>query len=165
MKRTALILIALLFIVFLAEGQTPVQTVRGVVKDASTRETLPNANVIIENEGIGTVTNVDGRFKMDDVPVGRHTLKVSYLGYEPAVVSELVVGSGKEVVLEIEMEESYSELKEVEIKSSIRKDQPINSMASVSARTFSVKKPVAMPALWMTPGGWPVTLRGFPRPG
>lgn len=139
MKRIVFSFI-LCFAALFAQGQAPVQTIRGVVKDASTRETLPNANVVLENKDMGTITDADGRFKMEDVPVGRHTLKVSYLGYEPAVIPDLVVGSGKEVVLEIEMEEAYSELEEVKITSSIRKDRPINSMASVSARTFSVEE-------------------------
>ncbi len=134
------LLIACLLITSFVHAQVPTQTVRGTVLDASTRETLPNANVVIVENNMGTVSDVDGTFEIKDVPVGRYTLKASYLGYETATIPEVVVGSGKEVVLSVELEEEFSELDEVMIKSSVRKDRPINSMATVSARTFSVEE-------------------------
>ena len=121
-------------------AQGPTQTIRGKVVDASTRKALPYATVMLVDESIGTTTNEEGRFVMEEVPVGRYDLKVSYVGYKPVTIPELMVGSGKEVVLEIEMEESYAELEEVVVKASMRKDRPINSMAKVSARTFSVEE-------------------------
>jgi hypothetical protein len=123
-----------------AVAQGPTQTIRGKVVDASTRKALPYATVMLVDETIGTTTNEEGRFVMEEVPVGRYDLKVSYVGYKPVTIPELMVGSGKEVVLEVEMEETYSELEKVVVKASMRKDRPINSMAKVSARTFSVEE-------------------------
>lgn len=125
---------------FVGFSQNPVQTVRGVVRDASTRETLPGANVLLREPGMGTITDMDGHFEFKEVPVGRYTLEVRFVGYKPVVIPEIVVGSGKEVVRDVEMEQSVSELDEVIVKSSVRKDRPINSMATVSARTFSVEE-------------------------
>ena len=138
--KKLMLLSFLLSVAFVAFAQSPTQTIRGVVVDASTRERLPYANVVLEGETIGTTTGIDGRFVLDGVPVGRYNLKVTYVGYKPATIPELMVGSGKEVVLEVELEEAYSELEEVVVKASIRKDRPINSMAKVSARTFSVEE-------------------------
>jgi len=131
---------ALFFTGFVVFAQGPTQTIRGVVFDATTHEELPYANVVLEGGTMGTITDENGRFRLEGVPVGRYSLKVSYIGYEPVTMPELMVGSGKEVVLEIAMEESYSELDEVVIKANVRKDRPINSMAKVSARTFSVEE-------------------------
>ncbi|MGQ1891595.1 TonB-dependent receptor [Thermophagus sp. OGC60D27] len=134
-----------LIVFFLASGiiifsQNPVQTVRGSVLDATTKAPLPGANVVLEETGGGTTTNMDGQFELKGVPVGRYTLQVRFIGYEPAVIPELLVGSGKEVVVNVEMEEAVSNLKEVVISSGYRKDRPVNSMAVVSARTFSVEE-------------------------
>ncbi|MEE4197826.1 MAG: TonB-dependent receptor [Bacteroidales bacterium] len=118
----------------------PTQTIRGVILDASTHETLPGANVLIMEKNLGTITDLDGRFELKNIPVGRYDIQFSYVGYKPLILPELVVGSGKEVVLEIKLEESVAELNEVVIKAEIRKDRPINSMATISARTFSVEE-------------------------
>ncbi|SFD87981.1 TonB-dependent Receptor Plug Domain [Thermophagus xiamenensis] len=121
-------------------SQNPVQTIRGEVVDAITKMPLPGANVVLEETGAGTSTDMDGRFELPDVTVGRYTLQVRFIGYEPAVISELLVGSGKEVVVKVEMEEAVSKLNEVVVSSGYRKDRPVNSMAVVSARTFSVEE-------------------------
>ena len=139
MKRLYL-LFFYLFVLFSSNSQTPVQSFRGVIRDAATRETLPGANVLLRETGMGTISDMDGEFEFGKVPVGRYTLEVRFVGYKPVIVPEIVVGSGREVVLDIAMEQNVSRLKEVVIKSSVRKDRPINSMASVSARTFSVEE-------------------------
>jgi len=109
-----------------------------VVYDAITKETLPFANVILINANKGVITDLNGHFLLEKVEVGRYNLQVSFVGYEPVVIPELLVGSGKEVILDVPLEQSMSELREVVV--TIRKDRPVNSMASVSARTFSVEE-------------------------
>jgi len=111
-----------------------------VVLDAGTRETLPGANVVLLNNNMGTISDVDGQFLLEDIAVGRYDLQVSFVGYEPVIIPELLLSSGSEVVLEIEMEPAFTELDKVVVKPEIRKDRPTNSMAAVSARTFSVEE-------------------------
>ncbi len=138
--RILIVFIALFCISLSVFSQKPAQTLRGLVQDASTREVLPGANILLQELDKGTITDMKGEFSFSDVPVGRYTLEARFVGYRPVVVPEIVVGSAKEVILEINMEESVSELDEVVIKSSMHKNRPINSMAMVSARTFSVEE-------------------------
>lgn len=138
--RTLLLCIWFSFITTFCFAQKPTQTIRGVVLDANTRETLPRAHVVLVDKRKGTTTDIDGRFLMQDIPVGRYSLQISFIGYKPLIIPELLVVSGRELVLEIELETAISELDEVVVKPTARKDQPINSMASVSARTFSVEE-------------------------
>ncbi|MEZ5197010.1 MAG: carboxypeptidase-like regulatory domain-containing protein [Bacteroidales bacterium] len=49
---------------------------------------------------------MDGYFRIENVPLGRYNIQISYMGYEPSIVSELEVGSGKEVVINIGLKES-----------------------------------------------------------
>ncbi|MFO7828743.1 MAG: TonB-dependent receptor [Bacteroidales bacterium] len=141
MKNSIRILAIILFFTHLSNAQEgPTQTIRGVVMDANSHETLPGANVLLMNNNKGTITDMEGNFELRNIPVGRYDIQFSYVGYKSLTIPELVVGSGKEVVLEIKLEESVSELDEVVIKAEIRKDRPINSMATVSARTFSVEE-------------------------
>ncbi|MCG8373505.1 MAG: TonB-dependent receptor [Balneolales bacterium] len=118
------------------------QTVSGVVLDKTTKETLPGANVILMHYEplLGTATNLDGEFSLRNVPIGRHSFKVTYLGYNPKIVSEILVTTGKEVILTIELEEQTFEGEQIEVFASIPKDEAINEMATISAKAFTVEE-------------------------
>ena len=118
------------------------QTVRGVIIDTDTKIPLIGATIIIEGTDplMGTIAGLDGNFRFEGVPVGRYNIRITYVGYEPFITSEVLVGSGKEVVLNIELKESFLSLDEVVVRASSNKDKPVNSMAMVSARTFSVEE-------------------------
>ncbi len=140
MKKIFLFIAWVSFISSFCHAQKPSQTIRGVVMDANTHETLPGAHVILLEESRSTITDNSGSFKLQNIPVGRYSLQISYIGYKPLIIPELLLISAKELVLEIELKMSLSELDEVLVKPSVSKDRPINSMATVSARTFSVEE-------------------------
>ncbi|MFC2091025.1 carboxypeptidase-like regulatory domain-containing protein, partial [Bacteroidota bacterium] len=117
----------------------PKQTIRGRVLDIDSQTPLIGVNLILGSDDpvTGTITDVNGYFKFEGVPVGRHDLKISSVGYEPKYISKFLVGSGKELVMTIEMEESIVEISEVEITNSQDKSQPVNKLTLVSGRSFS----------------------------
>src|SRR5436190_1869579 len=80
----------------------------------------------------GVFTDTEGKFRLPNVPLGRRMLHVTFLGYKEVNVS-IVVTTGKEVVLEIELEQSVIQGKEVTITAEKQKDKPNNDMALVSA--------------------------------
>jgi hypothetical protein len=137
LKGYYIILLELLPLMILA--QTPVQTIRGKVIDAETKSGLVGTNVIVMNSMpvLGINTSPDGSFRIQNVPVGRHSLKVSFVGYRTTVIPEIMVSSGKETVLIVELEEVVVLEKEVEIKASVDKDKPVDRMALVGARSFN----------------------------
>jgi len=119
-----------------------VQTIRGTVYEKFSGLTLPGANIVLlDSEPVrGTTTDAEGRFRLENVPVGRAGIKVSYIGFNDAVLTGLVLTSGKELVLDIRMEERVVEQEEVVVRASRDKASPINEMASVSARGFTVEE-------------------------
>jgi len=125
-----------------ATSNLPTQTVRGVVLDKLNRSTLPGANVVLLNTQPvnGTVTDADGRFRFERIPVGRVSLKISFIGYKDVVLSNLILNTGKELVIEVELEENVIQQKGVEIKATTDKTATLNKMASVSARSFTVEE-------------------------
>lgn len=127
---------------FTAGAQGLIQVIRGTVVDKDTKLPLPGANILLLNvqTSTGAVTDADGNFRLEKVPVGRQSIQVSFIGYKLANVENLIINSAKETVLEIELEEVITEVKEVTVVANKRKDQPINKMASVSARTFTVEE-------------------------
>src|SRR5690606_22619467 len=99
----------------LLEGQSLIQTVRGRVTDHDSRVPLPGVNVVVvdSNMFLGGSTNEQGEFFIENVPVGRVSLKISYIGYEERLLSNLLITSGKEKVLVVDLQESMFGLIEV----------------------------------------------------
>lgn len=120
------------------------QTIRGTLVDQENKIPLIGVNVILTSftEPIGTTTDMDGNFTLPNIPVGRHSLEITYLGYEPLYLNSLLLNSGKELVLNLEMQESTETLGTVTIsaESDVDKTKPLNSFATLSSRTFSVEE-------------------------
>ena len=131
----------LLLFPILVRSQQLSQTIKGNVLDAGSLQPLPGATVIVQNTNpvIGTITDVNGNFRLNHVPIGRQSLKVSFIGYETVIVPELLVGSAKELEIEVKLDESALSLKEVTVSGS-GNDKALNEMATIGARSFSVEE-------------------------
>ena len=117
------------------------QVVRGHVCDVASGEPMIGVTIQVENGiTLGAVTDMDGDFVVENVPVGRHSVRATYVGYEPMLLKEQLVSSGKELVLNLRMRENISELGEVVVKPRVNKQMPLNEMAQVGARMFSVEE-------------------------
>lgn len=142
MKRISLLLTVLFVSLSMIQANDFTQTIRGQVVDKITRTPLPGATIVIlDSDPLkGTITDLEGYFKLEDVPIGRISLQVNYLGYRPVNLDNLNVISGKELVVSIEMDENVIEGEEIVIKAHVDKTKPLNKMSSASARTFSVEE-------------------------
>ena len=118
----------------------PVQTLRGVVNDRASRHPIPYATIqLTDIPGLGMMCDSLGRFALPKVPVGRHSVQASFMGYEPATVREILVTSAKEVYLEIALLESVNELSEVVVHAH-NWNEAMNKMAVAGARMLSVEE-------------------------
>lgn len=126
---------------------------------------LWGASVILIHDSlfIGTITDSLGNFTLANIPLGRQSFSASYLGFETNLIKEVVVGSAKEVVLNISLKEKLTALKEVEITAS--KDQPLNSMTSVSARVFSTDEASRYAGSFEDPGRMAQSFAGVSNDG
>ena len=118
------------------------QTIRGRIVDQVTNFPLIGANVVLMNSypPIGAITDLNGYFELKNVPIGRQSVEIRYVGYKSRSINNMLVISGKEINLEIQLEENAMEMDEVVIKAGKRKVQAQNEMAVISARTFSVEE-------------------------
>jgi len=135
-------------------AQQLTQTIRGNVSDKVSTTPLPGANVVILNTDplLGTAVDMDGNFKISKVPVGKYTLRITFLGYKEILLPNIIVNSGKEVVLNIAMEENFVQGNEIEITYKQDKSKAINEMTTVSSRTFSVEETQKYAAAVNDPG-------------
>ena len=124
----------------LSFSQEITQTIRGRIIDRDAKIPLVGANVILSGTKplIGVSTDINGNFRLDHIPVGRIDIKLTYLGYEEKVIPNILLTSGKEVVLELDMQELLVKLDEVVVTAHKNKGEVLNEMALISSRTFSV---------------------------
>ncbi|MCF8255368.1 MAG: carboxypeptidase-like regulatory domain-containing protein, partial [Bacteroidia bacterium] len=107
----------LILVGFLVQAQDFTQVVRGTVIDQETKQPLIGATVLVINDTktFGASTDENGKFKIEKVSLGRKTVRITYIGYEDKTLSDIIVNSAKEVVLNIEMVEKVMRANEVVI--------------------------------------------------
>lgn len=118
------------------------QTVLGKVVDADSKSPLVGVNVVIPLPGgqnIGGITDGGGYFEVKSVPIGRQQISFYYVGYQDLVLDNIMVTSGKEVEIKVEMIEASDVLKAAEV-SGKKRQASNNDMVTVSARSFDAEE-------------------------
>ncbi|MDN5201313.1 TonB-dependent receptor [Fulvivirgaceae bacterium BMA10] len=136
------LIMLLLISIVTTRGQSPNQTIRGHVLDQQSQSAIPGATVLLLNSDPikGTSTDMNGDFRLENIPVGRQSIQISFIGYVPVTLNNIMVHAGKEVVLKIELLEEVQNLDAIEIKASKIKDEALNELTTVSARSFSLEE-------------------------
>jgi len=113
------------------------QIIEGKIIDKESKMPLQGISVRITDINIGAISDSNGNYRIKNVPVGKHLVVFSYLGYLDVSVPDVLVTSAREVVLPMEMEESAAKMNEVSVTA---KREHVNEMALISARTFDVQE-------------------------
>ena len=82
-----LLLSALIIITVFVPSVQAQQIISGTVLESESREPLQYANVVLLNsvdsmQVAGGVTDIDGRFRLEDIEEGNYFIKVSFMGFE-----------------------------------------------------------------------------------
>ena len=139
----SLVLTLLLITIFnISYSQSGV--LKGYVKDATSNEEIPFANVYVEQLNSGVATNFDGFFEFKDMKPGLYTIKCTFVGYESKTFAEINVNPNKPTILNIKLVESSTSLDVVEITvSPFQKSEE----SPVSKRSISATE------IYRNPGG------------
>ena len=147
-----------LFLLFIsaddAEAQPLLKSViKGVILDAVTLEPLAGANIVLNGSAppLACSSDGNGRFRLSGVPIGNVFLKISFIGYATVISDPLVISSGKDADITIYLKQTGINGKEIEVKASYTKGAPLNRMASVSIRPFSVDETFRFPGTYNDP--------------
>ena len=139
------ILTAILLLHLRTEAQSTqlTQTIRGKVTDVQNGLPIAGATLILlpEQNNRATFSDADGLYRFDNLPIGRYELVVKLMGYQETSIPNIVIGTGKEAIVDIQLTEKVLEIKTVEISAlGVNKSEAINELATVSARQFSVEE-------------------------
>jgi len=96
-------------------------TVRGKITDLKTAEPVFGVSILVKGTSIGTNTNTDGTYVINNVPEGNQIISFSYLGYQSKEI-DLVVVSGQISEVSVTIEPQASELDEV-VLTGLRRSQ------------------------------------------
>jgi hypothetical protein len=134
-------LLSLLLHSYSSFAQDIKQNIRGTVIDNLSHAPLIGASVQILNSTVskGGITDEKGNYLIAGVQPDRYEIKISYIGYKTVVVSNVVVSSGKETMLDVSMVEDATLLKEVVVVANA-KDKTINELSTISARAFTMEE-------------------------
>lgn len=123
-------------------SQNYYQNVKGKVTDKATGIGLPGVVVKMKNDTsnkINAITDGNGFYKLKNVPIGRREFIFSLMGYKIVPASDVIVSSGKETGLDIEMEELLIDIAEVEVSAENSKDI-ITDMQAVNMKSFTLEE-------------------------
>ncbi|MDX2285691.1 MAG: TonB-dependent receptor [Bacteroidia bacterium] len=143
----AIRLLLILFAVsLLAPGRLAAQsltgTVRGTVHDRYTQRPLEavQVQVLLPGRQLGALTDSLGRFRIEGIPVGRYDLNFERRDYLAYTQTGVLIGSNKEVQVEIALEERIFQMNTVNLYPTRRKGAARNEMAALSALSFDVEE-------------------------
>lgn len=139
MKHSVILfLTVLLFTTAMAQDE-PVKTgsIVGHVKNYATKEAVISATVVLQGTTIGAATDIDGNFKIPNVPIGTYILRVSALGFLPMVKTDVVVSVSKPADVHFELMESTVELEGVTVTTEYFQKSPD---AVISVQTLGAEE-------------------------
>ncbi|TVQ09193.1 MAG: TonB-dependent receptor [Bacteroidetes bacterium] len=89
--------------------------IEGIIVDAQTRETMVGATILIEGTSTGTTANLNGEFRLTNIPAGTVNLRASFISYEPVVIENIRIERGQTITLSIELEQVSQTLEGVTV--------------------------------------------------
>ena len=141
------------------------QSIKGIVYDIETNNPLVGANVMLleSNPPKGAATDLNGNYKIENVPLNRYNIQISFVGYDPVIISEVMVTTGKEVVINTGLKQSVLQMSDVTVKAYSKKEQTpeYNGICKVQDHSL-LKKPGGMRAGWMILHVWHPHLQVLP---
>ena len=140
MKKKFIFLLSL-FTTALTVAQTNTQSIRGTIVDKQSQSTLLGVNIVVlkYDPFKGATSDMDGKYVITEVMPGRYDIKASMIGYKEIMIPNVLVTSGKQVVIDIEMEENIKTTDEV-VVSATKNHETNNEMSTVSSRSFSMEE-------------------------
>ncbi|MCU0469549.1 MAG: TonB-dependent receptor [Arcicella sp.] len=134
----SLILISLAITAF---AQEFTQNIKGRIIDQQSKSPLVGVNIIVlDTKPIqASTTDTEGFFKIPNVSLGRNILKISYIGYKEQIIPNVLVTSGKEVILNLEMDEQITNIQEVTVTAVVQRSNIDRGLVTVSGKSFDIE--------------------------
>lgn len=138
--RLTTVIISMVSFILIASGQTEqpkAGSVIGHVKNYTTKEGIVSATVLLQGTSIGAATDIDGNFVIKNIPIGTYNIRVSALGFQTMVKTDIVVSVAKPSDVHFELMESTVELEGVTVTTEYFQKSPD---APISVQTLGAEE-------------------------
>lgn len=116
MKKILFFIVALTIYINTVSTQTAkTGIINGVIKSAITQEPLTGANILVVGTTYGAVSDINGKYSIENIPVGTYIVRATLLGYESQIRSDAVVNNVKPTTINFLLKESDIQLGEVSV--------------------------------------------------
>lgn len=133
--KSGILAILVLFILAInATGQTG--AIEGIVKDKLNSEALIGTTVQIDGTTIGTTTDINGQFKLQNLKPGKYNLKVSYVSYTTRIIENVIVENGMTAKIDIELAGNTVSLGDITVSAIRRTNTEISMITDIKASQF-----------------------------
>lgn len=122
--KTLLSILSILLTALLAQAQTG--SIRGTIQSTQ-RQPIEFANVAVKGTSLGASTDQEGKFFIENVPVGNYSLIVSSIGFT-TITRSIIIAADQISSVDFFLTESSEQLQEVEITG--RKERTYKNTAS-----------------------------------
>ena len=142
MLRKIYLIATLVLTSSLAMAQTG--SLKGVITDAMSGESIPFANLIAEKNGsqiAGTTTDFDGNFTIKPLEPGTYTIKATFVGYGTVEVTGVIVSANKITFQDLKLQQGVA-IGEVKV---IAYKKPLLDQDNLSGETKTAEEIVALP--------------------
>jgi TonB-dependent receptor len=95
---------------------------KGKVIDLTTGESIPGVKLVIEGKSIGSISDMDGNYSLNEVPNGDYTIVVSYIGYNTKIITDAAVKGNQMIELNVSLEKVITEIGEVIVRVKMNKE-------------------------------------------
>lgn len=89
--------------------------IQGIVKDETTKQPLPYADILILNTDLGAAADEEGNFYILNVPPGRYIVEISCLGYQTKRLENIIVEINQTARLQVNLKQTTIELPPVTV--------------------------------------------------
>ncbi len=148
MKFKIVILSAIIFISNFCFAQ--LSSIKGKVIDEKTGETLPGAAVLIKGTTIGSQTDFDGNFSINNITPGKYILECRLISYVIKNIEGVIVKESEPTVLTISIGSSANELGVVEVTTTVSKESNVGLLL-MQKNSASVQDGVSSESIKRTP--------------
>lgn len=102
-----------------AQGQEvalPKGRIAGVVLDGASGRPVVGARVTVDGTTVTSTSDLEGRYRTPEVPVGPQTVRVAAIGYQKAAISGVLVKAGQAVTANVTLAPAVVELEEIAVE-------------------------------------------------
>ena len=124
--------ISVLLLLFSFLNAEPTGFVKGKIIDINSQLPLVGANIVIKSTSIGTISDDDGYFSIEDIPNGNYSISVSYIGYKTVYLSDIWVRPNAYDFLNVKLEQSIIQIDDITVEENFFKKSLVNEFQSVS---------------------------------